>query len=116
MTTGMAERVLAAMLDEEAAAKVVTIEDIQKLVASHFDLRVSDLTGSKRPRNIAIPRMMAMYLARKMTTKSLPEIGAAFDRNHATVVHAVKSMGKKRSTDESVKRTLSMFERRLENA
>ncbi len=116
MTTEMAERILSAMLDEEAASKIVSIDDIQKVVASHFDLRVSDLTGSKRPRNIAVPRMMAMYLARKMTSKSLPEIGAAFDRNHATVVHAVKSMEKKRASDENVRRYLSMFERRLENA
>ena len=116
MDVDLAERILSAMLDEETASSVISIEDIQKLVASHFDLRVSDLTGSKRPRNIAVPRMIAMYLSRKMTLKSLPEIGAAFDRNHATVVHAVKEIERKRSADDNIKRVVSMFERQLENA
>ena len=116
MPVETAEAILSAMLDEETANSVVSIDEIQKMVASHFDLRVSDLTGSKRPRNIAVPRMIAMYLSRKMTFKSLPEIGSAFERNHATVVHAVKEIERRRRADENVRRVVSMFERQLENA
>lgn len=110
-----AAMVLKPMLEEEVAASV-TIETIQRKVANHFDLKVADLTGSKRPRNIAIPRMLAMYFCRKMTDKSLPEIGSSFARNHATVLHAVKEVQKRQERDESFKHTVSFIERQLQNS
>lgn len=109
-----AERVLQPMLEEEVVASV-TIDTIQKRVASHFDLKVIDLTGTKRPRNIAEPRMMAMYLCRKMTNKSLPEIGGSFSRNHATVMHAVKEISKRQENDDALKHHLTSLERQLQN-
>ena len=110
-----AERILGPMIEDELTTPI-TIEKIQKRIADHFDLRVSDLTGSKRPRNIAIPRMMAMYFSRRMTNKSLPEIGDSFSRTHATVLHAVSEMDKRKSKDPEIRRTLSILERKLENA
>jgi chromosomal replication initiator protein len=110
-----AERVLQPMLEEEVSASV-TIDTIQRKVATHFDLKVADLTGIKRPRNIATPRMIAMYFCRKMTDKSLPEIGSSFARNHATVLHAVKAIEKRRVSEESFKHTVSLLERQLQNS
>jgi len=115
MTVSDAEKVLAPMLEEEVAA-FVTIDTIQQKVASHFDLKVADLTGNKRPRNIATPRMLAMYFCRKMTDKSLPEIGSSFARNHATVLHAVKAIEKRKTKEESFRHTVSLLERQLQNA
>jgi chromosomal replication initiator protein len=103
------------MIEDEMTTPI-TIETIQKRIADHFDLRVSDLTGNKRPRNIAVPRMMAMYFSRRMTNKSLPEIGASFMRTHATVLHAVSEIDKRKSSDPETRRTLNILERKLENA
>ena len=110
-----AEVILRPMLEEEVSS-TVTIDTIQKKVAHHFDLKVADLTGSKRPRNIAIPRMLAMYLCRTLTDKSLPEIGSSFARNHATVLHAVKEITKRQEKEENFKHTVSLLKRQLHNA
>ena len=114
ISLGDAERVLQPMLEEEVSVSV-TIDTIQRKVANHFDLKVADLTGSKRPRNIATPRMIAMYFCRKMTDKSLPEIGRSFARNHATVLHAVKEIEKRKVIEENFKHTVSLLERQLQN-
>jgi chromosomal replication initiator protein len=115
LTLDDTERILAPMLEDEVST-LLTVETIQKTIADHFDLKVADLTGNKRPRNIAVPRMMAMYFARKMTDKSLPEIGSCFGKNHATVLHAVREMDKRQKTDNTIKHTLSLLERQLQNA
>lgn len=110
----MAEELLGDMLEKEAENARVSIEGIQKMVADHFGIRVPDITGNKRPRNIAEPRMIAMYLARQMTDHSLVEIGAAFGgRNHATVLHAVNSVQADAKENEEFRRTLSTLKRKL---
>jgi chromosomal replication initiator protein len=69
----------------------ITIEDIQKQVAAHFNIKVSDMHSARRSRSVARPRQVAMYLAKKLTAKSLPEIGRKFGgKDHTTVMHAVK--------------------------
>ncbi len=69
----------------------ITIEDIQKQVASHYNVKVSDMHSARRARTVARPRQVAMYLAKKLTSKSLPEIGRRFGgKDHTTVMHAVK--------------------------
>ncbi len=71
----------------------VTIENIQKTIANYYNIRLSDLLSKKRTRSIARPRQMAMYLAKELTDKSLPEIGEAFGgRDHTTVLHACRKM------------------------
>jgi len=71
----------------------ITIEEIQKQVAEHFNIRVSEMSSARRARNIARPRQIAMYLAKQLTTRSLPEIGRKFgNRDHTTVMHAVKQI------------------------
>ena len=71
--------------------KRITVEDIQKVVAGHFDIKISDMHSARRSRMVARPRQIAMYLAKQLTTKSLPEIGRRFGgKDHTTVMHAVK--------------------------
>ena len=110
-----AEGILSDMLDKEAETRKVTIDRIQQIVAEQFQLRVSDLTGSKRPKNIAEPRMMAMYFAREMTELSLMDIGNAFGgRNHATVLHAVSQVKKLSETSDDFRRNLSTLKRKIQ--
>jgi len=110
-----AEGILADMLDKEAETRKVTVDRIQQTVAEHFQLRVSDLTGAKRPKNIAEPRMMAMYFAREMTDLSLSDIGNAFGgRNHATVLHAMNQVKKLSDASDDFRRSLSTLKRKIQ--
>jgi chromosomal replication initiator protein len=93
---------------EEADSKAITIDWIQKLVADHFDIRLADMTSHRRPAHIAMPRQIAMYLARELTKSPLKEIGEAFGgRDHGTVIHSCKAVKKKAAADENLRRTLS---------
>mgnify|MGYP002521022100 FL=1 len=74
------------------ADRRVSIEDVQRKVAERYNIRVSEMTSKRRERSVARPRQIAMYLAKNLTTKSLPDIGRAFDRDHTTVIHAVKTI------------------------
>ena len=74
-------------------ARFITIENIQKIVADYYSIKPADLVANTRIRSIARPRQMAMALAKKLTTKSLPEIGNAFGgRDHTTVLHACRKV------------------------
>ena len=115
ITVQKAEELLGKLIEEESSSKKVSIDNIIKAVADYFELRAHDITGSRRPRNIAEPRMIAMYLTRNLTEFSLPEIGTAFGgRNHATVIHAVKKVGVDCEKDEDVRRTVSMLKRQIQ--
>jgi chromosomal replication initiator protein len=79
---------------------VITIEDIQKIVVSYYNLSMTDFLSARRSRHIARPRQIAMYLSKKLTTKSLPEIGRKFTgRDHTTVIHAIKKIEELMSKD-----------------
>ena len=79
---------------------VVTIEDIQKIVVNYYNLSMSDFLSSRRSRHVARPRQIAMYLSKKLTTKSLPDIGRKFTgRDHTTVIHAIKKIEELMSKD-----------------
>ncbi len=106
------EYLLRDTLDQEKKL-AISIESVQKTVADHYDLRVGDLLGPKRPKNIAWPRQVAMYLSRTMTDQSFPVIGSAFSRNHATVVHACKAVEKEKSRDITLRQTLSLLQQRI---
>ena len=115
LTMEMVETVLADILTKEAESRSISIESIQKAVAEHFELRVNDLTGPKRPKQIAEARLLAMYLSRKLTTHSHKEIGTAFGgRNHATVVHAVKVMEEACMKDEEIRNSVAAIRHRLQ--
>jgi len=76
----------------EKSAPAPTTDIIQRTVAKCFDLRVADMTSKRRPASVALPRQLAMYFCRSLTRQSLASIGEAFDRNHATVIHACQTI------------------------
>ena len=96
------------MLQEEKNVADVSISDIQNLVAQEFKIRVADINGRRRTANVAHPRQVAMYLARKHTQSSLQDIGAAFGgRDHGTVIHAAKTIEEKLASDYELQEVIS---------
>ncbi|OUU38063.1 MAG: chromosomal replication initiation protein DnaA [Cellvibrionales bacterium TMED49] len=94
--------------------KLVTIDNIQRVVADQYKLKISDLLSKRRSRSIARPRQVAMYLAKELTTHSLPEIGDAFGgRDHTTVLHACRKVRELEITDIELKRDLKNLFRTL---
>jgi chromosomal replication initiator protein len=94
----------------------VTIQEIQKRVAEHWNIRVAEMSSSRRSRNIARPRQVAMYLAKQLTSKSLPDIGRHFgDRDHTTVMHAVARVTTLISTDAAFAEDVELLRRMLES-
>jgi chromosomal replication initiator protein len=93
----------------------VTIEEIQKRVAEHFNIRLADMHSARRARAVARPRQVAMYLAKQLTSRSLPEIGRKFGgRDHTTVMHAVKKVEELRSADIGFNEDVELLRRMLE--
>jgi chromosomal replication initiator protein len=81
----------------------ISVENIQKTVADFFNIKVADMYSKRRPANIARPRQIAMYLAKELTQKSLPEIGELFGgRDHTTVLHAVRKIAGDRQKERRV--------------
>ncbi len=102
ITGDMVKYVLKDLLQE--AARQISIEDIQKAVAEFYKLQVADLKTKKRIKNIVLPRQVAMFLVRELTSFSLPEIGQAFGgKDHTTVLHAVKKIKKDTEKDLALK-------------
>ena len=94
----------------------VTIEEIQKRVAEHYNIRLSEMYSARRARAVARPRQVAMYLAKQLTARSLPEIGRKFGgRDHTTVMHAVRKVDELRSTDRGFSEDIDLLRRMLEN-
>jgi chromosomal replication initiator protein len=92
----------------------ITVDEIQKAAAEHFGLKQSDLISERRTRSVARPRQAAMWLAKKLTTRSLPDIGRRFgDRDHTTVLHAVRRIEELRLTDTQLARDLETLTRKL---
>ena len=108
------EQLLKDILQEEAR-RAVTIDQIQKRVAEHFDVRIADMTSKRRPANIAFPRQIAMYLARELTKSSLSEIGNAFGgRDHGTVLHAHRLVKGKMLKEEKIRQVVSFLDGQLQ--
>ncbi|MCY7315033.1 MAG: chromosomal replication initiator protein DnaA [Rubrivivax sp.] len=92
----------------------IGVENIQKTVADFYKIKVADMYSKKRPASIARPRQIAMYLAKDMTKKSLPELGELFGgRDHTTVLHAVRKIGAERSTNPELNQQLHVLEQTL---
>jgi len=92
----------------------VSVENIQKTVADFYKIKVADMYSKKRPASIARPRQIAMYLAKEMTQKSLPEIGELFGgRDHTTVLHAVRKIGAERQKNSELNQQLHVLEQTL---
>lgn len=94
--------------------KHITIEIIQDIVASYFNLRVDDLKSQRRTRNVSYPRQIAMYLSRKLTDMSLPKIGEEFGgRDHTTVIHAYEKISDNLNRDETLQHTIDDLTKKL---
>lgn len=92
----------------------VTVENIQKTVADFYKIKVADMYSKRRPANIAMPRQVAMYLAKELTQKSLPDIGDMFGgRDHTTVLHAVRKISDLRAKQADLNHTLHVLEQTL---
>ncbi|MHA1113508.1 MAG: chromosomal replication initiator protein DnaA [Alphaproteobacteria bacterium] len=93
----------------------VTIEEIQRRVAEHFNIRVSEMHSARRARAVARPRQVAMYLSKQLTSRSLPEIGRKFGgRDHTTVMHAVRRVEELRDSDRGFAEDVELLRRMLE--
>ncbi len=113
VTIEFAESVLGEAL--RGSQRRVTIDEIQKAVSSHFDVKQLDLVSQRRAVAIARPRQIAMYLAKRLTTRSLPEIGRKFgNRDHSTVIHAVRRIEELRGTDSEIDGAVRSLMRQLE--
>lgn len=112
ITLDMTQDVLKDML--RSFDKRTTIDEIQKKVAEHFNISVKEMQSSRRARTVARPRQIAMYLAKQLTSRSLPEIGRKFDRDHTTVMHAVRKVEELIVEDVSLAENVDALRRALE--
>jgi chromosomal replication initiator protein len=94
----------------------VTIEEIQRKVAEHYNIRLTDMASARRARAVARPRQVAMYLAKQLTSRSLPEIGRKFgNRDHTTVMHAVSRVAELMERDSAFSEDVELLRRMLES-
>ncbi len=99
-----------------AHARRVSIEEIQRKVAEHWNIRMNDMSSARRARAVARPRQVAMYLAKQLTSRSLPEIGRRFgNRDHTTVMHAVKTVSDLMARDAGFAEDVELLRRMLES-
>jgi chromosomal replication initiator protein len=99
-----------------ANARRITVDEIQKVCAAHYKIDASEMRSKRRARAVARPRQVAMYLAKKMTPRSLPEIGRIFGgRDHSTVIHAVRTIEELRQTNADIDADIRALLRQLEN-
>jgi chromosomal replication initiator protein len=98
-----------------ASERKITVEEIQRKVSEHYNIRLSDMIGPKRLRSYARPRQVAMYLSKHLTSRSLPEIGRRFGgRDHTTVMHGVKRIEELKQSDGQIAEDLELLRRALE--
>ena len=92
----------------------ITVDEIQKTVADHFNLKQADLLSERRTRSVARPRQMAMYLCKQHTTRSYPDIGRRFGgRDHTTVLHGVRKIEELMAQDDQIARDVEALTRKL---
>lgn len=91
----------------------ITFTTIQKTVAEYYDIRLADMTSKRRPRAVAVPRQIAMYLCRRLTRSSLPEIAGAFGKTHATVLHAYKTINSRMDVEPELRRDVDQLTQKL---
>ena len=99
-----------------ASERKISVEEIQRKVSEHYNIRLSDMIGPKRLRNYARPRQMAMYLCKQLTSRSLPEIGRRFGgRDHTTVMHGVRRIEELKQTDPQIAEDIELLRRALKS-
>jgi chromosomal replication initiator protein len=114
ITIDLTRSLLQVMISKEKQ-EPITLSRIQKKVADYYDIRLSEMISKHRSRGVAEPRQLAMYLCRKLTSASLPEIGSAFEKTHATVLHAYKNIEDKQQTNANLKENIAVITHKLES-
>ncbi len=112
ITQEFVEKSLREML-QQAPSPTISVEQILKCVAAVFQVKVSDIKGSVRTKDVALPRQVAMYLAWKWINESLQMLGASFGKTHSTILHACKTIEKKITEDDLLRRQIIMVERTI---
>ena len=112
LTIDLLRSLLKDQLDKERQEDL-TFDEIQRVVAEHFDLRMTDMSSKRRPRSVAFPRQVAMFLCRKLTRSSLPDIANAFGKTHATVVHACKTIQNRIDVESDMRDSIRSITRKL---
>lgn len=113
ITLTMAKDILKNILVEKR--REITVEEIQKVVANHYNIKISDLKSAKRLKALVLPRQVAMYIARQLTSCSYPEIGEKFGgKDHSTIIHAIKKIEKKMDEDLQLNTTVNSLKQTLE--
>ena len=98
-------------------SRKITIDEIQKKVVEHYNIKLSDMHSPRRSRSVARPRQVAMYLAKSITTRSLPEIGRKFGgRDHTTVIHAIKTIEEIMVNDPNLAEDIELLTRILQTS
>lgn len=116
VTKALVDKVVGNKFEVDAATQL-TVSRILEFVARRYDVRVQDLKGKGRQSEITVPRQIAMYLSRKLTDKSLPEIAAGFDKSHPTVLHSISVVESKIQSSEEFRQEVADLERKIyENA
>jgi len=114
ITLSMAKDILKNILVEKR--REITVEEIQKVVAQYFNIKISDLKSAKRLKALVLPRQVAMYIARQLTSCSYPEIGEKFGgKDHSTIIHAIKKIDKKIAEDMQLNSTVNSLRQTLES-
>jgi len=112
LTLEMAREVLKDILVEKS--RELSVEEIQKCVAAHFNLKLTDLKSPKRLKALVLPRQIAMYLSRQLTSLSFPEIGERFGgKDHSTIIHAIKKIESLQENDFQLRATLNTLKNTL---
>ncbi|MBM4388930.1 MAG: chromosomal replication initiator protein DnaA, partial [Deltaproteobacteria bacterium] len=112
LTLDALRHLLRDILDQEQQ-EVITLDQIQRTVAEHYDVRMADMSSKRRPRAVAVPRQVAMFLCRRITRSSLPDIANAFGKTHATVLHACRTIETRMDVDERLRSSVTQISRKL---
>ena len=112
LTTGDCKNILKDVFNQ---IRIITVDKIQNVVSNYFNISLSEMLSQRRSRPLARPRQIAMFLAKKMTTRSLPEIGRRFaNRDHTTVIHAVKTITRLSEQDDEMKKNIMQIKSLLQ--
>jgi chromosomal replication initiator protein len=98
---------------EKQQQQEVTFDTIQRTVAQFYDIRLADMTSHRRPKSVAVPRQIAMYLCRKLTPASLPDIANSFSKTHATILHAFRTMETRMTSDARLRQDIAQLAQKL---
>lgn len=113
ITLELAASLLQSIIEQEKK-EPISINAIQRNVADYFDIRLADMTSKQRSASVSLPRQVAMFLCRSMTSASFPDIGVAFGKTHATVIHACRRINAKIIADQQLKHVVAKLSKQME--